>query len=104
MTGEGLDAVDPAGAETNRVAGLGDAGMASAIALKMSSIFSLDRLAPRVTISEFSAQTLSVLAALCDQPSQWQHGYALARQTGLKSGTLYPILIRLADRGLVEAC
>ena len=52
----------------------------------------------------FSAQTLSVLAALCDQPSQWQHGYALAKQTNLKSGTLYPILIRLADRGLVEAC
>jgi DNA-binding PadR family transcriptional regulator len=54
--------------------------------------------------AEFSAQTLSVLAALCDEPSQWRHGYALARQTGLKSGTLYPILIRLADRGLVEAC
>ena len=54
--------------------------------------------------SEFSAQTLSVLAALCAEPSRWQHGYALARQTGLKSGTLYPILIRLADRGLVEAC
>jgi DNA-binding PadR family transcriptional regulator len=53
---------------------------------------------------EFSAQTLSVLSALCEQPSQWQHGYALAKQTGLKSGTLYPILIRLADRGLVEAC
>jgi PadR family transcriptional regulator len=52
---------------------------------------------------EFSAQTLSVLTALCDQPSQWQHGYALAKQTGLKSGTLYPILIRLCDRGLVEA-
>ena len=51
----------------------------------------------------FSAQTLSVLAALCEQPSQWQHGYALAKQTGLKSGTLYPILIRLADRSLVEA-
>ena len=41
---------------------------------------------------------------LCEQPSQWRHGYALARQTGLKSGTLYPILIRLADRGLMEAC
>jgi PadR family transcriptional regulator PadR len=54
--------------------------------------------------SAFSAQTLSVLAALCQEPSQWQHGYALAKQTGLKSGTLYPILIRLADRGLVEAC
>ena len=35
---------------------------------------------------------------------QWRHGYALANHTGLKSGTLYPILIRLADRGLVEAC
>jgi DNA-binding PadR family transcriptional regulator len=54
--------------------------------------------------SEFSAQTLSVLASLCQEPSQWQHGYALAKQTGLKSGTLYPILIRLADRDLVEAC
>jgi DNA-binding PadR family transcriptional regulator len=53
--------------------------------------------------SGFSAQTQAVLAALCAQPSQWRHGYALAKQTGLKSGTLYPILIRLADRGLVEA-
>ena len=53
---------------------------------------------------EFSAQTLSVLAVLCEEPSQWRHGYALARQTSLKSGTLYPILIRLADRELVEAC
>jgi len=56
------------------------------------------------TGSGFSAQTLSVLAALSDQPSEWRHGYALAKHTGLKSGTLYPILIRLADRGLVEAC
>ena len=57
-----------------------------------------------VSRSEFSAQTLSVLAALSEQPSDWQHGYSLAKLTGLKSGTLYPILIRLADRGLVEAC
>jgi DNA-binding PadR family transcriptional regulator len=54
--------------------------------------------------SEFSAQTLSVLAALFAEPAQWQRGYALAKLTGLKSGTLYPILIRLTDRGLVEAC
>jgi DNA-binding PadR family transcriptional regulator len=53
--------------------------------------------------SEFSAQTLAVLAVLSAQPSSWQHGYAIARDTGLKSGTLYPILIRLADRGLMEA-
>jgi PadR family transcriptional regulator, regulatory protein PadR len=52
---------------------------------------------------EFSAQALAVLAALCEEPSRWRHGYALAKQTGLKSGTLYPILIRLADRGLMEA-
>ena len=31
------------------------------------------------------------------------NGYELAKATGLKSGTLYPILIRLADRGLIEA-
>jgi DNA-binding PadR family transcriptional regulator len=53
--------------------------------------------------SEFSPQTLSVLAALSDRPSEWHHGYEVARVTGLKSGTLYPILIRLADWGLLEA-
>lgn len=52
----------------------------------------------------FSGQTLSVLAVLCARPDQWHHGYDLARETGLKSGTLYPILIRLADRELLEAC
>ncbi len=57
-----------------------------------------------VTEREFSAQTLAVLAALCSEASAWRHGYDLARQTGLKSGTLYPILLRLSDRGLVEAC
>ena len=53
---------------------------------------------------EFSVQTLSVLAVLCADPAGWRHGYGIAKDTGLKSGTLYPILIRLADRGLVEAC
>ena len=52
----------------------------------------------------FSAQTLAVLAALAAEPSAWRHGYDLARETGLKSGTLYPILIRLADREIVQAC
>ena len=58
-------------------------------------------MAPR---SRFSAQTLSVLAALETNPASWQHGYLIARETGLRSGTLYPILIRLAERGLVDAC
>ena len=51
-----------------------------------------------------STQTLAVLAALAANPSDWRHGYDLARETGLKSGTLYPILVRLADREIVEAC
>jgi PadR family transcriptional regulator PadR len=51
----------------------------------------------------FSAQTLWVLAALCAEPAGWRHGYGIAKDTGLKSGSLYPILIRLAERGLVEA-
>ena len=54
--------------------------------------------------ARFSAQTLAVLADLCATPSQWRHGYGIARDTGLKSGTLYPVLIRLTERGLVEAC
>lgn len=57
-------------------------------------------MAPRMKLS---AQTLAVLQALVAEPSSWRHGYDLARETGLKSGTLYPILVRLADRKLVEA-
>jgi PadR family transcriptional regulator len=53
--------------------------------------------------SPVSQQTRAVFAALLANPSGWRHGYDIARETGLKSGTLYPILIRLADRGLVEA-
>lgn len=49
-----------------------------------------------------SPQTLLVLAALLEEPSAWRHGYDLARQTELKSGTLYPILMRLSEQGLLE--
>jgi PadR family transcriptional regulator, regulatory protein PadR len=53
--------------------------------------------------SRFSTQTLSVLATLEADPVGWLHGYLIAKQTGLASGTLYPILIRLAERRLIEA-
>ena len=53
--------------------------------------------------SRFSAQTLLVLGALEADPVAWLHGYKIAKQTGLRSGTLYPILIRLADQRLLEA-
>jgi DNA-binding PadR family transcriptional regulator len=49
-----------------------------------------------------SAQTTLVLLALAEDPAAWRHGYDLCQQTGLKAGTLYPILIRLADRGWLE--
>ncbi|HXL93680.1 MAG TPA: PadR family transcriptional regulator [Streptosporangiaceae bacterium] len=51
----------------------------------------------------FSRQAVSVLAVLSARPADWHHGYAIAKETGLKSGTLYPILIRLSDGGLIEA-
>ena len=50
-----------------------------------------------------SPQTLLVLEALTREPGGWRHGYDVARETGLRSGTLYPVLIRLAERGMVEA-
>ena len=50
-----------------------------------------------------SPQTLSVLDALAAAPDEWRHGYDVAKATGLKSGSLYPILIRLQERGLLEA-
>jgi DNA-binding PadR family transcriptional regulator len=43
-----------------------------------------------------------VLAALHHHPADWRYGYDISRETGLASGTLYPILGRLADRGLLE--
>src|SRR5262245_6658245 len=49
-----------------------------------------------------SPQTLKVFAALLDDPAEWHHGYGLSKATGLASGTLYPILMRLAERGLLE--
>jgi len=49
-----------------------------------------------------SPQTRAVLEYLLASPQQWRHGYDIARQTGLASGTLYPILGRLSDGGLLE--
>jgi DNA-binding PadR family transcriptional regulator len=49
-----------------------------------------------------SAQTVSVLLALAESPAKWRYGYDLSQQTGLKAGSMYPILMRLADRGLLE--
>ena len=49
-----------------------------------------------------SPQTRTLLETLLEGPKDWHYGYDLSRATGLKSGTLYPILIRLADRKWLE--
>jgi DNA-binding PadR family transcriptional regulator len=49
-----------------------------------------------------SEQTIAVLLSLAQDPTAWRHGYDLCQQTGLRAGTLYPILIRLADRNWLE--
>jgi PadR family transcriptional regulator PadR len=51
---------------------------------------------------KLSPQTLLILETFLDHPADWKYGYDLSRSTGLKSGTLYPILMRLADRKLLE--
>ncbi len=49
-----------------------------------------------------SPQTLLVLDAFLRSPADWKYGYDISRNTGLKSGTLYPILIRMAEREMLE--
>ncbi len=49
-----------------------------------------------------SPQTVLVLGEFLEAPGDWKYGYDISRSTGLKSGTLYPILMRLAERELME--
>jgi PadR family transcriptional regulator, regulatory protein PadR len=49
-----------------------------------------------------SAQTTLVFAEFLEDEQAWRYGYDISRNTGLKSGTLYPILMRLAEHGMLE--
>jgi PadR family transcriptional regulator len=49
-----------------------------------------------------SAQTTALVLALAENPSTWRYGYELCQQLVLKAGSVYPILMRLADRGMLE--
>lgn len=44
-----------------------------------------------------------LLEALSAHSHEWRHGYDLMKQTGLQSGTLYPLLMRMTEQALVEA-
>ena len=45
----------------------------------------------------------TILAVMAEAGRGWLHGYDLCRQGGIKSGTLYPLLIRLEEQGYLEA-
>src|SRR5918997_1873980 len=55
-------------------------------------------MAPRMTTS-----VLKVMAALLADPAADRYGLQLMQDTGLPSGTLYPILVRLERAGWVES-
>lgn len=50
-----------------------------------------------------STQAIRVLRALAEEPAQWRYGYELGAEVDMRSGSLYPILMRLAERGLLES-
>lgn len=49
-----------------------------------------------------SSQTRAVLGVLLQSPAVWMHGYDIVSELGLASGTVYPMLIRLHDRDVLE--
>lgn len=53
-------------------------------------------------LPRLSRQTAAVLGAFLASPRSWRYGYDISRDTELKSGTLYPILMRLAACELLE--
>ena len=49
-----------------------------------------------------SFQTMKVLESFLENPSDALSGADVQKRSGLASGTLYPILMRLADRKLLQ--
>src|SRR5690242_5318097 len=45
-----------------------------------------------------SKQMLRLVDTLSARAQQWRHGYKLMKDTGLQSGTLYPLLMRMAEQ------
>jgi PadR family transcriptional regulator PadR len=50
-----------------------------------------------------SSHTFRLLEAFGSDPESWRYGYDLSRETGLMSGTLYPLLMRLTRHGVMES-
>jgi PadR family transcriptional regulator PadR len=53
-------------------------------------------------LPRISPQTRRLLERFVEHPRAWRYGYELSRETALKSGTLYPILMRMTEYSLLE--
>ncbi len=51
-----------------------------------------------------STQANAVLEAITAAREDWTYGLEISKATGLKSGSLYPILMRMDERGMLESC
>ncbi|WP_236616950.1 PadR family transcriptional regulator [Sphingobium lactosutens] len=58
---------------------------------------------PMPRTRKLSPHARTLLAVLLEAGRHWSHGYELARLADLKSGTLYPLLIRLEKQGYLDA-
>lgn len=50
-----------------------------------------------------SGATLQVLSVMSERPTEDHYGLDICRATGLKGGTVYPILARLEKAGMVTS-
>ncbi|MEO9918858.1 MAG: PadR family transcriptional regulator [Parasphingorhabdus sp.] len=50
-----------------------------------------------------SKQTRLVLLMLAEAPQTWRYGYEITKMLNIKSGALYPILIRLSEQDYLES-
>ena len=48
-------------------------------------------------------RTRAVFETLAADPTRWWYGYDIAKRAGVSSGTLYPLLTRLSQRGYLIA-
>jgi PadR family transcriptional regulator len=55
-----------------------------------------------VSFTRRSRQVTAVVLALAEQPATWRYASELGQRLDLDAGSLYPALMRLADRGLLE--
>jgi PadR family transcriptional regulator len=49
-----------------------------------------------------SRRATAVVLALAEQPATWRYASELCQRLDVEAGGLYPTLMRLADRGLLE--